>query len=65
MGQGINMKLEFHPAKIGTIPSTGVYIKTNPIVGKKIKFREYGSKIWEEGYVTKIIEETGYLFISR
>lgn len=58
------MKQTFHPAKVGTIPSIGVWIKNKLVIGKKIRFREYGNKHWETGFLDKI-DETGRLFISR
>ena len=61
----MSQKLQRWRAKIGTIPSPGIVIRTKPVVGKYIMFRDYKSKIWERGIVDKIDTETGYLFISR
>ena len=58
------MKQRFVNAKIGTIPSPGVWIRTEPKVGETIRFREYGNNKWEWGIVDRINPD-GFLFISR
>jgi len=62
---GETKKLRWYHAKIGTIPTPGVWLKDEPVVGKSIEFRDYDKKEWETGVIDKIDSETGFLFISR